>query len=95
MTTKSPPLPRKVPYWMPTTSFGSGDVLRLVPVSAREREADDRYSNVADERRDDLAERTAGDDADGEVDDAALQREGLEVAEERQRAPQRFSRTSL
>src|SRR5262249_3805169 len=43
--------------------------------------SDHRHDNVADERSDDGAERRPDDDANGEIDDASLERKGLELLE--------------
>ena len=44
---------------------------KVAEVDASERHADRRHDQVVDDRRHDLAERGADDDADGEVDDVA------------------------
>src|SRR3989344_4320133 len=58
-----------------------------VALLARQQHADGGHDDVFDERIDDLAEGGADDDTDGEIYDVALEREVLELLEQRQGFP--------
>ena len=55
----------------------------FAPVAARKQQRHDGHDHVLHERRHDLAERAADDDADGEIHHVALECERLEVGEKR------------